>query len=72
MVKDLEVIEIGSPVMLDGDIPATVTALEVRGVEHLLTYQVTFWDERNRKSEWVTPQEIKHAEQRRKIVFGSR
>jgi hypothetical protein len=54
-MKELEVIEIGSSVMLDGEIPATVTGLEVRGAEHLLTYQVTWWDERSRKSEWVTP-----------------
>jgi hypothetical protein len=71
-MNELVVIEVGSPVMLDGDIPATITALEVRGSEHLLTYQVVFWDERTRKAEWVTPEEIKHAEQRRTIRFGSR
>lgn len=71
-MKELDVIEIGSAVLLDGDIPATITALEVRGSEHLLTYQATWWDERNRKCEWVTPEEIKHAEQRRTIRFGSR
>ena len=71
-MSDLSVIEIGSAVILDGDIPATIGALEVRGSEHLLTYQVIFWDKRTRKTEWVTPAEIKHAEQRRTMRFGSR
>ena len=55
----MEVYEIGAQVMLDGNIPATVTAINIRGVEHRLTYEVTWWDERNRKCEWVDPFEIK-------------
>lgn len=58
----LEVFEIGSAVVLDGDIPATVTALSIRGVEHYLSYEVTWWDERDRKSDWVTPGEVKAGE----------
>jgi len=55
----LEVFEIGSHVVIDGEIPAIVTAINVRGTEHRLQYEVTWWDERTRKSEWVEPFEIK-------------
>ena len=57
-MTEMSVLEIGSKVLLDGEIPATVTAINVRGVEHRLTYEVTWWDERTRKSEWVDPFEI--------------
>jgi hypothetical protein len=57
-VIEITVLEVGSKVILDGDIPATVTALNIRGIEHRLTYEVTWWDERTRKSEWVDPFEI--------------
>jgi hypothetical protein len=49
----MEVYEIGSQVLIDGDIPATVTAINIRGIEHRLQYEVTWWDERNRKSDWL-------------------
>lgn len=64
----MEVIEIGSEVTIDNDIPAVVTALEIRGAEHLLTYQVTWWDERTRKSEWVTPREVKASHAKRRTL----
>lgn len=64
----MEVIEIGSDVTIDNDIPAIVTALEVRGAEHLLTYQVTWWDERTRKVEWVTPREVKATQAKRRTL----
>ena len=59
---DIEVYEIGSQVTIDGDIPATVTAINIRGMEHRLQYEVTWWDERTRKTEWVDPFEIKPME----------
>lgn len=64
----IEVIEIGSEITIDNDIPAIVTAVEIRGSEHLLTYQVTWWDERTRKSEWVTPQEVKASQSKRRTL----
>jgi hypothetical protein len=58
----MEVLEIGSHVVIDGEIPATITGINIRGIEHRLQYEVTWWDERSRKSEWVEPFEIKHQE----------
>lgn len=60
----MEVMEIGSKVLLDGEIPATITSINIRGLEHRLTYEVTWWDERQRKSEWVDPFEICPQEKR--------
>jgi hypothetical protein len=55
----MEVFEIGSQVVIDGEIPATITGINIRGIEHRLQYEVTWWDERTRRSEWVEPFEIK-------------
>jgi hypothetical protein len=61
-MSDLQVLEIGSQVLIDGDIPATITAINIRGLEHRLTYEVTWWDERTRRTEWLDPFEIKPGE----------
>ena len=42
-MTEMQVLEIGSKILLDG---------------HRLQYEVTWWDERTRKSEWVDPFEI--------------
>lgn len=55
----MEVFEIGSEVLIDVDVPGIVTGINIRGVEHRLQYEVTWWDERNRKSDWFDPFEIK-------------
>lgn len=47
----MDVFEIGTKVLLDG--------------EHRLTYEVTWWDERDRKAVWVDPFEIRAQEEKR-------
>lgn len=64
----MEVFEIGSAVLLGGDIPATITAINIRGKEHRLTYEVMWWDERNRKTEWVDPFEIEIREAKKQTL----
>jgi hypothetical protein len=59
----MEVLEVGTKVLIDNDIPATITCISVRGVEHYLSYEVTWWDERSRKEAWVTPQEVKSVDE---------
>jgi hypothetical protein len=66
----IQVYPIGSEIVIDGDIPAVITAFEVRGMVGLITYQCTWWDERNRKSEWLTESEIKPREHVRKTTIS--
>lgn len=66
----IEVYAIGSDVVIDGDIPAVITAFEVRGKVGLITYQCAWWEERSRKSEWLTEDEIKPKETIRKIPIS--
>lgn len=66
MVTTLEVYEIGSEVIIDGDIPAVITAFEVRGKVGLITYQCAWWEDRTRKSEWLTENEVKPKDANRK------
>ena len=57
----IEVFQLGAQCMIDGEIPATITAVSLRPAENSVrvSYEVTWWDERTRKSEWVEPYEIK-------------
>lgn len=48
--SQLELIAIGSSVMIGGDISAQVIACCIRGTG--VTYQVTWWDERDFRSGW--------------------
>lgn len=63
-MTNIDIIPIGSKVYLDGEIVATVHAVEVRGQPHSLTYQCVWWDDRVRKSEWVRPDEIQLEKQK--------
>lgn len=56
--ETIEIWPIGSAVLIDGEIPAKITAIEIRGDVHLVTYQCAWWDERKRQSEWLTEAEF--------------
>lgn len=60
-IDKIEVFELGSHVLVDGEIPAVITGINLRPAEGgiRLSYEVTWWDERSRKSDWVEPYEIK-------------
>lgn len=63
----IEVFELNSEVLIDGEIPAVITAISIRpaGQGVRVSYEVTWWDERTRKCEWVEPYEIKPKEAKR-------
>lgn len=56
-VNELSIYRHGAEVLVDGNIPARITAVEIRG--DLVTYQCCWWDERQRRSEWVSAEEVK-------------
>lgn len=64
-MSTVEIIPVGSNVLIDGEIPAIIQAVEIRGKSHSLMYQCVWWDERTRKSEWVNPEEISEGKKRR-------
>jgi len=58
-VNEIEVLSIGTPVTIDGDLPATIRRIEIRGVEHnLISYECVWWDGRNRKAAWLERDEF--------------
>lgn len=59
MNETIECFPIGTRVVLDGEIPALITAINISGEN--LTYQCVWWDERTRKSDWLVAAEIKRA-----------
>lgn len=60
-MNEIEVISVGSEVVIDGSIPATVKRVCIEDEAGCLTYECVWWDERARKSEseWFRPNEIK-------------
>lgn len=60
-MKTLEIYELGSEVVVDKEIPAVITGVNIRSAENSVrvSYEVTWWEERTRKSEWLEPFEIK-------------
>lgn len=55
----VEVIAMHSAVLIDGEIPATIIAIELRDTN--VSYQCSWWNERDRKTDWFSAREIKPA-----------
>lgn len=60
-MSTIQVYELGSECLIDGEIPARITAVSLRPALNSVrvSYEVTWWDERSRKCEWVEPGEVK-------------
>lgn len=56
-MTEIEVHAIGTLVIIDGDIPATIRAVTIYS-EHWIKYLCVWWDERTRREEWLTADEI--------------
>jgi hypothetical protein len=57
-MNEIEVHAIGTQVIIDGDIPATIRAVTIYS-DSWIKYLCVWWDERNRKEEWLTADEMK-------------
>lgn len=57
----LLVYEIGQPVIIDGDIPATIRSITIYNSEWI-KYLCVWWDERTRKEEWLSEEEFRPSE----------
>jgi hypothetical protein len=55
-----DLLDIGQSVTIGDDIPATITAVCVRGISgnRAVTYEVCWWDDRDRKEQWLPLNEI--------------
>lgn len=56
-MSEIQVIAIGTSVIIDGDIPAVVRAVTIYS-DTWIKYLCVWWDERTRKEEWLTADEI--------------
>ena len=53
----IEVMQVGSPVIVGEDIPATITGIAIDDKSRI-TYQCAWWDKRTRKNEWLEQFEV--------------
>lgn len=70
-IRYIEAIPPGSPVLIGGEVPATITAVTLRGTGHV-TYEVSWWDGRSHNSEWMDEYEVRRSEQGEPLRFGFR
>jgi hypothetical protein len=57
-VDSIEVLAIGTQVIIDGEIPATIRAVTIYS-DTWIKYLCVWWDERTRREEWLLADEIK-------------
>ncbi len=60
----LLLLRIGQPVLVCDNIPGTIAAITIRGVEgnQMVSYEVVWWDGAQRREEWMPPHEFRLAE----------
>jgi hypothetical protein len=65
----IRVLAPGSPVLLAGEIRATVMAISVREGPHV-AYQVVWWSGLDRHEEWVYAAEVERVDASRDVKLG--
>jgi hypothetical protein len=66
-MNEISVLAIGTQVTIDGDIPATIRAVTIYS-NTWVKYCCVWWDERTRREEWLTRDEIQVEEVRHAAV----
>lgn len=66
-MSEIQVLAIGTTVIVDGEIPAVIRGVSIRG-PHRVSYDCVWWDERTRKSEWLDADEFEVKEPRLQVV----
>ncbi len=68
-MNQIEVFQIGTPVIIGDKIEGTIIGLSLR--EHYyLTYEISWWNGNERKTSWFEQIEIKRAESSTSIKIG--
>jgi hypothetical protein len=57
-METIEVLAIGTQVVIDAEIPATIRAVTIYS-DTWIKYLCVWWDERSRREEWLLAEEIK-------------
>jgi len=68
-MRQVEVMMVGSPVMLGGKVEATITGVCVRGKCHI-TYECGWWDGRTYQSKWMEQHEVERHEKTEAMKIG--
>lgn len=64
---EIEVLSLNTEVLIDKDIPAVVRGITIYSPTWV-KYLCVWWDERNRKEEWLEMSEIKPKDEKRTTV----
>ena len=67
--KPLWLYPIGTKVFVGNDIPGVITGVMIEG-NNSTTYRVAWWNERDRKSEWVTFPQLKAIDDGEPLQIG--
>ena len=55
----IEVLAIGSAIVIGDDIPARITAITISGEGSKVAYDVVWWDGRDRRGAWLDASEVR-------------
>ncbi len=65
----IEVMQVGSPVTLADNIPATITGILIHD-KCRVTYQCVWWDGQTRNSEWLEQFEVTRTDEAQGMTIG--
>ena len=69
MMRQIEVMQAGSPVTLADNIPARITGILIND-KCRVTYQCVWWDDSTRMSEWLEEFEVTRADETQDMTIG--
>jgi len=70
-MRQIEVMQVGSPVMLSGDIPARITSIWIED-KCRIQYQCAWWEGRTRRCEWIEQFEVVRTDETQGMKIGFR
>lgn len=68
-MKQIEIIQVGSPVTIADDIPAKITGILIND-KCRVTYQCVWWDGQARNSGWLEEFEVTRADETKRMAVG--
>ena len=68
-MREVEVFQVGCPVVIGDDVRALVTAVCIREKCHI-TYEVTWWDGNSHECKWLEQFEVARAEGSASVRIG--
>lgn len=68
-MKQIEVMQVGSPVTLADDIPARITSIKIDD-KCRISYECVWWNGQTRNAEWLEQFEVTRTDETQRMTVG--